>query len=244
MRIEDRVETLAERECFITLKDHKDDFENNPKCRLINPTKSELGKVSKKILERIVEKTKAATGVNIWHNTYEVLDWFEAIENKHQATFICFDIVEFYPSISKSLLAKALDFASQYVPVTDLERNVIFHAKKTLLFNHGTAWAKKSDNNELFDIPMGSYDGAEGCELVVCFILSQLKTELGNMSLGLYRDDGLAVSHGSPRQVENLKKKICTVFRRNELRITVEANKKIINYLDVTLNLNTGKHQP
>ena len=41
------------------------------------------------------------------------------------------------------------------------------------------------------------YDGAEACELVVCYLLAQLKEELGhNISFGLHRDDSLAVSHG------------------------------------------------
>ena len=41
--IEDRVEELPRRNAFLTLKDHKKDFYANTKCRLINPTKSELG---------------------------------------------------------------------------------------------------------------------------------------------------------------------------------------------------------
>ena len=40
------------------------------------------------------------------------------------------------------------------------------------------------------------------------------------------------------------KKAICQVFNRNGLKITIEANKKTIDYLDVTLNLTTGKHHP
>lgn len=44
--------------------------------------------------------------------------------------------------------------------------------------------------------------------------------------------------------VETAKKKICAVFSEKGLKITIEANKKVINYLDVTLNLNNGKHQP
>ena len=38
--ITDKVECFVERDAFITLKDHKDNFQNNPKCRLINPSKS------------------------------------------------------------------------------------------------------------------------------------------------------------------------------------------------------------
>ena len=42
------------REAFITLKDHKDDFATNPKVRLINPTKPEVGRVAMQILDNIV----------------------------------------------------------------------------------------------------------------------------------------------------------------------------------------------
>ena len=42
--ISDRIDTTANKEAFITLKDHKPNFNNNPACRLINPCKSELAK--------------------------------------------------------------------------------------------------------------------------------------------------------------------------------------------------------
>ncbi len=41
-----------------------------------------------------------------------------------------------------------------------------------------------------------------------------------------------------------LKKKICKVFKDNDLKITIEANKKVIDFLDVTFNLETGRYQP
>ena len=50
----DRINTTAERESFITLKDHKENFKNKPTCRLINPCKPELGKIIKQLLEKIV----------------------------------------------------------------------------------------------------------------------------------------------------------------------------------------------
>ena len=46
MNISDRLEKLAEKEVFINLKDHKPNFESKPTCRLISPTKAELGYVS------------------------------------------------------------------------------------------------------------------------------------------------------------------------------------------------------
>ncbi|KAL9959196.1 hypothetical protein ACROYT_G036291 [Oculina patagonica] len=65
-----------------------------------------------------------------------------------------------------------------------------------------------------------------------------------NINLGLYRDDGLAISNTTPRDTENIKKEICRVFNNNGLRITIEANKKIINFLDVTFNLSNNTYQP
>ena len=92
---------------------------------------------------------------------------------------------------------------------------------------------------------MGSYDRAETCELVGCYLLSQLK-QIPGIEIGLYRDDGLAVLHQTPRQIEKAKKQICQIFANNNLKITVDANKKVVNFLDVTLDLNTGKfnHTP
>ena len=41
--IENKVEVMSKTETFISIKDHKNDFENNPKFRLINPAKSQIG---------------------------------------------------------------------------------------------------------------------------------------------------------------------------------------------------------
>ena len=90
---------------------------------------------------------------------------------------------------------------------------------------------------------MGSYDGAESCELVGAFLLHKIKEKHGN-NFGLYRDDGLGVTTAPPRQVELIKKDLCAIFSKHGLRITIEANKKIVNFLDVTLNLTSGKYMP
>ena len=65
-------------------------------------------------------------------------------------------------------------------------------------------WRKiKSD----FDVTMGSFDGAETCELVGLFLLYQL-THL-DVNVGLYKDDGLATCTKTPKQVEAVKNKKC-----------------------------------
>ena len=49
--IGDYLEKMKKQEAFITLKDRKENFENNPKCRLINPAKSECEKIAKTVLD-------------------------------------------------------------------------------------------------------------------------------------------------------------------------------------------------
>ena len=51
LEIADRVCKTELKNANITIKDHKENFINNPKCRLLNPTKTELGKISKQIQE-------------------------------------------------------------------------------------------------------------------------------------------------------------------------------------------------
>ena len=92
---------------------------------------------------------------------------------------------------------------------------------------------------------MGSFDGAEVCELVGLLILSRLKAKFNNESIGLYRDDGLAAFRNmGPRTADKVRKQFIDCFQQFGLRITCQANMKIVNFLDVTLNLLTGKYQP
>ena len=101
--------------------------------------------------------------------------------------------MDFYPSITESLLDQSIDWATQFTAITDSDIRIIKHARKSLLFHDGLSWVKR-DSSNAFDVTMGSYDGAEICELVGLFILSKLKDTFGN-NIGLYRDDGLVLLH-------------------------------------------------
>ena len=117
------------------------------------------------------------------------------------------------------------------------------HARRSLLFNQDQAWVKKDDSG--FDVTMGSYDGAEVCELIGAFILDQLEPILGRKSAGLYRDDGLSIlKDASGPAADRLRKKIIKTFERLGLRITIEVNRKAVNYLDITMNLSDGTYRP
>jgi hypothetical protein len=200
--LDDRINKTSKNQAFITLKDHKPNFNNNPTCRLINPTKSEIGKISKQILEKVNNAIRNATRLNQWKNTKEVIRWFCDINNKQTYSFICFDVCEFYPSITEELLLKALEYAATYCTISQQDKNIIVNAKKSLLYDKNVPWTKKGAS--VFDVTMGSFDRAETCELVGLFILSQLQHL--NINIGLYKDDGLSVSDKTPRQIENIKK--------------------------------------
>ena len=75
--IADRIEVMTKTNAFITLKDHKPNFQNQTKCRLINPAKSELGKVSSSMLKEINAEVRAATELKQWRSTKDGLEWFE-----------------------------------------------------------------------------------------------------------------------------------------------------------------------
>ena len=242
LALADRIDALAEKDAFVTLKDHKPNFKNNPTCRLINPSESEIGKVSKKILERINSKVVKATGANQWKDTESALAWFKNIPDKPDHSFICFDVVDFYPSITEDLLIKALSFASEYDEITEEEKDIIIQAKRSVLFNDNQSWCKKSADSH-FDVTMGSFDGAETCELVGSYLLSKLPTAYRS-KIGLYRDDGLTAFNLPPRKIESIKKKICSTFGEHNLELTIEANKKCVNFLDVTLDLRTQSFKP
>ena len=81
--IQDRVENYAERKAFIILKDHKDNFRSNTKCRLLSPSKSEIGSISKSFLERIISDAKRSTKVNQWRETSAVIDWSKRLRTKN-----------------------------------------------------------------------------------------------------------------------------------------------------------------
>ena len=120
--IANRMDVMAKREAFITLKDHKENFENSLLCRLINPAKSEMELVSKQILDNINLRLKQKLDVTLWKNSAAVIKWFRSIEMKENCMFTNFNIVEFYPTISEDFLNSALLFAKRHIKITGKDR--------------------------------------------------------------------------------------------------------------------------
>ena len=119
-------------------------------------------------------------------------------------------------------------------------KRFFFQARKSFLIHDGKAWIKRE--SESFDVSMGSFDSAEISDLCGLYLLSLLPSD--KLSPGLYRDDGLIASPLTPRQNEILKKKICKIFNDNGLKITITANLKSVDFLDITLDLTSDVYKP
>ena len=120
-----------------------------------------------------------------------------------------------------------------------------------MLVNYGVnfsgtdVWIKK-DGDKDFDVTLGSYDGAKICELVGLYILHKLGEKYGKERIGLYRDDGLACfENTSGPEAERIRKAFIKLFK-NELSLNIvsDTNIKVVIFLDLTLNLSTGKYEP
>ena len=79
--------------------------------RLINPSKSDIGRISKQILDKINLKLISDTKINQWKNSASVIECFNNIPNKDQYWFVVFDIESLYTSFSEELFKGALNFA-------------------------------------------------------------------------------------------------------------------------------------
>ena len=83
---------MQETEAYITIKDHKESFPNKIPCRLINPSKSSVGKISKVILDKINNHIQKETSANQWKDTSSVIEWFVNINEKERSSFMVFYI--------------------------------------------------------------------------------------------------------------------------------------------------------
>jgi hypothetical protein len=105
------------------------------------------------------------------------------------------------------------------------------HARKSLLFHSKEPWVKKNGQED-FDVTMGSFDGAEICELVGLFLLQEMRKIIDKDSIGLYRDDGLAVTRDmNGHEIDLIRKKLVQLFKKHGLSIQIKCNLKSVDFL-------------
>ena len=208
LEIDDRVKKMQETEAFLTIKGHKEGFPHTLSFRLINPSKSDIEKISKSLLDTINENILKQTNVNQWKNTAQVITWFKNIKSKKTSSFVNFDVENFYPSISIDLFTDAISYAKIITNIDDDQLSIIAESRKTLLFKNNEPWVKRT-GEENFDIPMGCYDGTEVCELVGTYISNKLNDVTNKENIDLYRDDGLGIFQNIPKtELERKKSKL------------------------------------
>ena len=66
---------------------------------------------------------------------------------------IQFDIIDFYPSITKNILIDSINYARKYIDITIEQYEIILACRKTVLKSNDSTWVKNGLDN--FDVPMG-----------------------------------------------------------------------------------------
>ena len=253
MELSERMETHTEQEAFFIWKDHKEGFDSkdlvNKPARLINPAKTDLGKVSRQILQRVNQNIRDKTGYNQWTSTGEVLRWFRETDNKRSRRWLKFDIKSFYPNITRELLENAIKWAKKQCGFEEDEIEIVMFCRKTFLFFQNAVWVKKE--NPSFDVPMGSNDGAEVSELCGLYLLSLICSDrelrrlgVSYTDVGLYRDDGLMMLNSNKRNLDKIRQRLEQLFREQHLEITVQHGMQSADFLDVRMHLTSSEHEP
>ena len=92
---------------------------------------------------------------------------------------------------------------------------------------------------------MGSYDGGEICKFVGIYILTRLATIIEKSNCRLYRDDGLVILRNvNGQQIDRTRKNIIKIFEDVGFSINIETNSKVVDFIDITFNLNDGIYKP
>ena len=120
---------------------------------------------------------------------------------------------------------------------------IMHHARKSLLFSNEKPWMKREGN--LFDVTMGACNGAEICEFIGTFMLNKISEKYDKNGIVLYRDHGLALFKNiSGPESERTKKNFQSLFKKYRQEIIIECKRKVVDFLDVTFNLNGGTYKP
>ena len=86
------------------------------------------------------------------------------VSGKKSSSFIKFDMVDFYPSISKDLLIKSIDFIKSITTIETKVVDTILDSRISLLFNKHSTWVKIENSN--FDVTIGDFKLVEICKFV------------------------------------------------------------------------------
>ena len=240
LEIDNRVTQIRRSEAIITVKDHKENWQARPSFRLINPTKPDLGKVSKQILESKVKYIRNKLNMQQWVSTDAMLNWWSNVKDKRNKKIMKADIKAFYPNISEKLFLDAREWAKQYIEITEDEIELMLNTHLSFLTYNGKVWIKKEGLG--FDTTMGSFDGAESCEIIGLFLLSKIKEVV--KEAGIYRDDLVIIDRFSRKQWEDIRKRLIKLFKDHGLGLICELETNVADFLDVVIDIKNDVTKP
>ena len=131
----------------------------------------------------------------------------------------------------------SINYAKEYIDITKEQFDIILTCRKTVLENNGTTWIKSG--------PMNFDDSSQIADLVGLYILNVLNRFINSEHIGLYRDDGLMyIPNSNGPNTSSIQKKIIRAFKLLGFKIEISSNNKIVNFLDVTLDLSNNIYKP
>ena len=96
-----------------------------------------------------------------------------------------------------------------------------------------------------FDVPMRGYDSLQIADLLGLYILPILNRIISSEQLGLYRLMVLIyILNSNGPKSSSIQKKIIRAFKHLGFKIEISSNNKIVNFLDVTLDLSNNTYKP
>ena len=117
----DDMECYSDQHALITLKKHKENFANIPKC-------------IKSTLSNIISTLAGKNESNQWRNTPQIINWFKNLRHKNKR-FIKFGITDFFPSILEDLLSRAISYGRTIITNEDKVIDAIKLTRKSQLFS-------------------------------------------------------------------------------------------------------------
>lgn len=87
-KLDDRTELFVCKRPKFIFKDHKDNFYGYPNVRLIWSKKSSFYKLKKAILDKCISVPNENIRLQLWFNTYYVINWINRIKYKGRNKFI------------------------------------------------------------------------------------------------------------------------------------------------------------
>ena len=246
------MEPIKHEPAFITLKDHKANFQSGDLSvlRLINPVKSPLGKLAANMLKPIIRQLKETLNIDFLEDSNDAKKWF--CDSKGNLG-ITLDIKDFYESISKEATLQALDWASLHVKIDDCLPNLILQSCIGLLF-YQNQWYEKIDNNGQpinFNISMGGFCSAQVADLISLKLAYECKQKLIQNKLPLnsapavYRDDLTARTTSSSARIRHqIRETICSTVKSEGFNLLPTEWDSQHEYLDLKLNFKEDKFTP